>query len=380
MRIINEEEILNIAKTRAKMETDLGKAIYRILNSSLWLEKIRHFVALACYQLVSTGIDEALLNGAMQVESRLEVWNKGVGIDWVRKLRDICNNRKRLTAGDCSDLIRLFGAVIEDKALLSKFKGQVDVNKSRDSKRVGGKEKHWGDSRARSRSGANIVSMVDSPHSELGRNVMLENRRLGLDKFAGMSATRLLDRSTVKKIDFAFALPEGCDISGTTADSIFFVEHMRNFIGDAVLNQMTNITKADIRTIQLLPVASMVSQAHHTLLECALTLTLNKFINYHAGYYETLIPIGGCDTNIENVFREKAQAATDKQLFIMCYRHNFKVEAYMMMTKEEIRLFKDVAKMNDSKLLEWKARPLYRNKEDIDRMLRNAYLYPVTKQ
>ena len=377
MRIINEQEIVDIAKTRGKMESELSKAMYGILSGGEWIKKIRHFVALACYQLISTGIKEELLNNAMSAESNLRVWTKGVGRNFVNKLDYLCNNREILDAGDCSDLIRLFGAVIENEALLNAYKGQVDVNKFRDSKRVGGKAKHWGDSRARS--SGNLISMVDSPHTKQGQQAMLDNRRLQ-DDFAGMDKTKLKDKSTVKKIDFAFALPEGCDISGTTADSIFFVDHMAKFVGPQVLQQMTGVTKKDINTIQLLPVATMVSQAHHTLLECALTLTLNKFIKYHAGYYETLIPIGGCETKIENIFREKAQTALNKNLFVMCYRHNFKVEAYRMMTREETRLFKKVATMNDNTLLVWKARPLYRNKEDADKMLRSAYLYHVTKQ
>lgn len=379
MRIIDEKQILDLAKTRGKMESDLSKAMYKILGAGEWIKKIRHFVALACYQLISTGLDRNLLNGAMEGEHRLEVWKKGVGKDRVEKLDHICNHREKLDPGDCSDLIRLFGAVIENKALLNAYKGQAAVDKSRDSKRVGGKEKHWGDSRARSRSGDGHISMVDSPHTQQGQQAMLDNRRLQ-GKFAGMENTKLKDKSTVKKIDFAFALPEGCDISGTTADSIFFVDHMAKFVGPEVLQQMTGVTEQDIKTIQLLPVATMVSQAHHTLLECALTLTLNKFIKYHAGYYDTMIPIGGCESKIENIFRDNAQTAMDNNMFVMCYRHKFKVEAYMMMTREEIRLFKNVAKMSDQTLLEWKARPLYRNKEDVDKMLRNAYLYHVTKQ
>jgi len=379
MRTIDEQQILDIAKTRGRMETDLSRAMYKVLNSGEWIGKIRHFVALACYQLISTGIDRALLNGAMEAEHRLRVWNKGVGQDRVAKLDHICNHREKLDAGDCSDLIRLFGAVIENEALLNAYKGQAAVDRFRDSKRVGGKTKHWGDSRARSRSGGHLISMVDSPHTKQGQQTMLDNRRLP-GQFAGMENTRLQDRSTVKKIDFAFALPEGCDISGTTADSIFFVDHMARFVGAEALQQMTGVTQKDINTIQLLPVATMVSQAHHTLLECALTLTLNGFMKYHAGYYETLKPTGGCDSDIENLFTQAAETALENSLFVMCYRHEFKVEAYMMMTREEIRLFKDVARMSDSTLLEWKARPLYRNKEDADKMLRSAYLYHVTKQ
>ena len=40
----------------------------------------------------------------------------------------------------------------------------------------------------------------------------------------------------------------------------------------------------------LLPVASMGYQGHHTILECAVTLTINDYIDYHLGLYTTLLP------------------------------------------------------------------------------------------
>jgi hypothetical protein len=40
----------------------------------------------------------------------------------------------------------------------------------------------------------------------------------------------------------------------------------------------------------LLPVASMGYQGHHTILECAVTLTMNDYTDYHLGLYTTLLP------------------------------------------------------------------------------------------
>ena len=45
-----------------------------------------------------------------------------------------------------------------------------------------------------------------------------------------------------------------------------------------------------LSALQLLPIATIVSQYHHTLIECAIPLTLHGFIGYRVGYYTTLVP------------------------------------------------------------------------------------------
>jgi hypothetical protein len=40
----------------------------------------------------------------------------------------------------------------------------------------------------------------------------------------------------------------------------------------------------------LFPVAAIVSGGHHSLLEVALALSLNDVVDYHIGFYATLIP------------------------------------------------------------------------------------------
>ncbi len=57
----------------------------------------------------------------------------------------------------------------------------------------------------------------------------------------------------------------------------------------------------------------MVSQYHHTVLESALTLTLNDYIDYHVGFYSTLFPkVTTAPQGIAEPDRVDLEAATRK--------------------------------------------------------------------
>ncbi len=90
----------------------------------------------------------------------------------------------------------------------------------------------------------------------------------------GQSIFALKDSSTVGKIDRAFGLVPAADISGTTADTIFFLSKFPGI--DPIY--------------QILPIASIVAGAHHSLLEVALPLSQNKIIDYDIGFYTSLLP------------------------------------------------------------------------------------------
>jgi hypothetical protein len=139
----------------------------------------------------------------------------------------------------------------------------------------------------------------------------------------GLARFRLGGESSLKQVDKMFGLRKGGDISGTTADTIFAIEALlENFRvveirpgrgpesqvpGEAAVIQLmkqagylnTNIKSIvsfmdDVQKIReilcLLPVASMGYQGHHTILECAVTLTMNDYTDYQLGLYTTLLP------------------------------------------------------------------------------------------
>jgi hypothetical protein len=92
--------------------------------------------------------------------------------------------------------------------------------------------------------------------------------------------------STVGRMERMFGLldlaekSEGADISGTTADQVYFLKYF---------SRETNVPIDPI--LYLLPVATLVAPYHHSILEVALTLSFKGIIDYTAGLYDTLKPL-----------------------------------------------------------------------------------------
>ncbi len=101
----------------------------------------------------------------------------------------------------------------------------------------------------------------------------------------GQSVIAMTDQSTVARINRVFGTVPASDISGTTADTLFFFDQMK---GSFVNGQIDPV-------YYVLPAATIVAGAHHSLLEVALALSLKypmTKIDYHIGFYTTLLPEG----------------------------------------------------------------------------------------
>jgi hypothetical protein len=96
-------------------------------------------------------------------------------------------------------------------------------------------------------------------------------------KFGGVMAWKIEDTSTIGKIDRVFGLPYGADISGTTTDNMHF------------LTGWADVNKGD-PLLMMLPLAAIVGEYHHSLLEVAGAMSLRKVIKYSIGFYTTLLP------------------------------------------------------------------------------------------
>lgn len=95
---------------------------------------------------------------------------------------------------------------------------------------------------------------------------------LGVFKF------RLLDRSVVKYMERFYGSYLGADVSGTTTDSLAALAYLfwlRQEQDDPPKADMSKAAELMISAgIGLVPIAAMVLQYHHTLLECGLALAL----------------------------------------------------------------------------------------------------------
>jgi hypothetical protein len=89
---------------------------------------------------------------------------------------------------------------------------------------------------------------------------------------------RARGQSNILKLDRLFGLITGADISGTTTDTVFALEVW----GSELLTA----------AYYMLPLATIVHNNHHSLIEVALAMTLDGTINYDVGFYTTLRPKG----------------------------------------------------------------------------------------
>lgn len=205
----------------------------------------------------------------------------------------------KFDAQECSDTIRLYGTFVEKmvEAAGPQLKAYQDLLKKKMAERTGaggeglGAEKDAVWNTAQNKDGSykaaagrhrwrfeakGPVSAYQKAIEDAGPGSVHE---FLVSMKGGQALFGLADSSTIGKIDRTFGLVPAADISGTTADTIFF---MKKFVH----NQAHTIDPI----FDLLPLATIVAGAHHSLLEVALPLSTNKIVDYHVGYYSTLMP------------------------------------------------------------------------------------------
>jgi hypothetical protein len=180
----------------------------------------------------------------------------------------------QLDAQECSDLIRLYGEFIEKAGALGAQGvpgpgGDYALQDSVKSSYRGGDDR-W-DKRDTASYGRQRRSVQAGTQSTSDVHSFLISQAGGAARF------QLKNKSTVNRIDQVYGLTPLADISGTTTDSIYFTERFAIHTGgDPVF--------------YLLPLATLVAGGHHSMLEVALSLTINSLIDYRIGFYTTLFP------------------------------------------------------------------------------------------
>jgi hypothetical protein len=207
-----------------------------------------------------------------------------------------------LDAQYCSDIVRLYGTSVE-KAAGRGISSYKKLDKEKSDLRKGGQDvwnkgetgQQWG----RHRGGADFApkgkvdvglkTISKRPASSTWCEKQIEDANItNVHRFliyqqGGQSGFRLYDTSTVGKIDRVFGTVPAADISGTTTDNVFFISRFSEVI-------KRDYTYALDPIFHLLPLGTIVAGAHHSLLEVALALSLNKKVDYQIGFYETLMP------------------------------------------------------------------------------------------
>lgn len=338
---LNTLQTIQYAREKAVLETEIGRRMYTVFNSQPVIGELRALVREAVVQLaalatrttdgaankVSLGRELFEIRDVIQKESPLAVWRGRAATP--ETLARMAGESGTWSAADCSDLIRLFVSVIErvsQESGTGRYRFQADAagrmrpqavqgtlpgyQNVRDIQKAyrpdfAGQPHVWKDDRAR-KGGPPITT---GTHTLDARGSLLATTRTsGAPK--GISRYRLEPRSTVRKIDLVFGLPEGADISGTTTDSIFFMESIDSFL--QAIGELPGAVASLGPMLQLLAPATMVPLGHHTLLETSLSLTLNGYVSYSIGFYSTLMP--------HNSPRNEAWAKLDG-IFLWAERH-----------------------------------------------------------
>jgi hypothetical protein len=174
------------------------------------------------------------------------------------------------------------------------------------------------------------------------------------------SAAFILEyNSVVRAIDRTFGLPEGADISGTTADSIFGMESVLYLQaqGKTISTQRESVELDDRGwsmkypgVVILLPLITMVKHGHHALLECALTFMLTGYIDaYHIGKYTSLWPKGSAQSGpIWDLLKEYEDSPANMRIIIERNEKGFVTGGWLFSKNDTLGkyTFQDITKIN----------------------------------
>ena len=208
------------------------------------------------------------------------------GITDARGLARILAHVNSMSAQQCADIMRLYGSVVDGVATMSpEYK---KLQRAKDDLRAGltslsaTQEQVWNQDDA-SHSYGRRRARLDPKLS--GEQAWLELRehmyvssfqRTLMEMGGGIKTVMLKNDSTVGRFERYYGLAMGADVSGTTSDTLWVLERFLGQSYDPIFN--------------LLPVATIVTAAHHTLLEVGLAMSVSHKIMYRVGEYSTLMP------------------------------------------------------------------------------------------
>lgn len=178
-------------------------------------------------------------------------------------------------------------------------------------------------------------------------------------KVSGMMNWAILDDDLTGKMDQVFGLMRGATISGTTTDNIFILRRFATVITDDIFF--------------LLPLGTIGAGGHHSLIEIAIPLTLNNYMDYSVGCYGTLFPKnykmntatqGGAQAlkGIMQAYDQRGMAN-----LILCYYNNRQLAGCYVAEQSEWGKWLYAFKANQSLLERFKTVTPYPSKEVIQK-------------
>jgi len=327
-RFENKQVVLRKMRNLFDLERDVAIRIWSYLDQPQHMNILSGFALTALVHMMDVS-EPLFLYTKSRVETKLAIYRYGT--KWEDLARAITADN--VTPGDVADIIRLYGAWVEagspsakdyyGKKLQKEEVKQLGLEKTpsldkkfeeKETFRTGPKDA-WGKFRDRgeTRGKALLWKYVQEEkvrlHPKIKEYIEKEYKGMSGSNPRGMKFTLaeggapvLIDEkehasagrlgkgptaaSTVGRMERMFGLldlaekSEGADISGTTADQVYFLKYF---------SKETNVPIDPI--LYLLPVATLVAPYHHSILEVALTLSFKGIIDYTVGLYDTLKPL-----------------------------------------------------------------------------------------
>ena len=281
-------------------------------------------VAFAINEMKST---PDILRLAMNEEKFLAVWHTRNELS--RMVNSDVQNEliKKLTASECADMIRLYGAFVENGAK-AKIADLIDQDSAKRSKRQA--DVFSSDYRMRGQfiSPADKINRGVTNELVLGQYEDWKEQLIGGHGGAvhGIQLKQAAKADVIGKIEKTFGLHRGAAISGTTADTIFFLEHFSAAIGEEL-----------DPVYYMLPLGTIVYNYHHALAEVAMTLTLNGVLDYSMGIYSTLVPSNTHHRLAQHIRNELSflENRIDNKLMLIYYNGNNIEGCYQFETAEK---------------------------------------------
>jgi hypothetical protein len=287
---------------------------------------IRKLVQELVWQMLS--VREETLNSALTKPgcTNLRLWTtRGVPATYagVRRLIDA---QHQWSLDECSDIIRLFGELAEHlPAWTAHNRGKSKMRPWPTFEQPQKAKDKFGH-RHRDELPENQRARRGSPYINIGA------------LWRGVERYVFLPHSVISAIDKTFGLkPEGGDVSGTTTDSIYAMRWAGAVAG---------VSSGTMSALQLLPMVTMVPQGHHTLLECAYPLSRFGYIDYHIGYYRSLVPMDTSDTIRSDLGRTLGPYEDDvRNKRILVWGRGAQKRGVWMETKAEIDAFRKMTRV-----------------------------------
>jgi hypothetical protein len=310
-------EMFQLSHDKEIIEAKLAKDIYGFFDGGRPKRELQLLASIILSEMGNEPKNKRCFSNAIEAEPNLSVYNKiGKTKDsfkkWGNRFR-ILNLDLNIT--EVADIIRLAGTWVEKRG------GRIAKEKETYRSGVDGidKRKFWKEpgkigeriamlklqgapalkdepfARFRTKKYAwrlepQLVENMRNPDprtfSGMG-GVIIKEIKNGKSEDKYKTGKRLVSGSNISIINRLFGLTWGCDISGTTCDEIFALDEWgKKFLGEEYT---------------MLPLGAIVHNCHHTILEVALPLSIDKRIDYKIGFYETLIPKKGLPRDLTGI-------------------------------------------------------------------------------